>query len=75
MLGHKRAGKSPLLDKFIAICVKEKNYNFVSSRDIFNEYKHAVELWTDGDNQTKILMKVKAFQWVSLCSVSVYVLK
>ena len=75
MLGHKRAAKSPLLLKFIENCVKQKNNNFVSSRDVFNEYKHAVELWTDEDSQTKILMKEKAFQQVSSCSASAYVLK
>ena len=71
MLGHKRAAKSPLLQKFIDKCVKEKKNNFVSSMDVLNEYKHAVELWTEGDNQAKILLKEKAFQRVSLCSVSV----
>ena len=24
-----------------------------------NEYKHTVELWTEGDNQAKILLKEK----------------
>ena len=71
MLGHKRAAKSPLLQKFIEKCVKEKKNNFVSSMDVLNEYKHAVELWTEGDNQAKILLKEKAFQRVSLRSVSV----
>ena len=75
MLGHKRAAKSPLLHKFINRCVEQARDNFVSSRDVFNYYKHAVELWTEGDNQAKILTKEKAFQRVSLCSVSVNVLK
>jgi len=75
MLGHKRAAKSPLLHKFINRCVEQARDNFVSSRDVFNYYKHAVELWTEGDNHAKILTKEKAFQRISLCSVSVYVLK
>ena len=75
MLGHKRAAKSPLLHKFINRCVEQARDNFVNSRDVFDYYKHAVELWTEGDNQAKILTKEKAFQRVSLCSVSVYVLK
>lgn len=74
-LGHKRAAKSPLLHKFINKCLKQTRNNFVRRRDVFNDYKHAVKLWTEGDNQAKILMKEKAFQRVSLCSVSVYVLK
>ena len=74
MLGHKRAAKSPLLRKFIDQCVKEEENNFVSSMDVLNEYKYAVELWTEGDNQAKILLKEKAFQRVSLCPVSVNVL-
>ena len=41
--------------------------------DVF-EYKPAVELWTEGDNQAKILMKEKAFQQVSSCSPSANVL-
>jgi len=75
MLGHKRAAKSPLLHKFINRCVQKEGNSFVSSRDVFNYYKHAVELWTEGDNQARILTKEKAFQRVSLCSLSVYVLK
>ena len=47
MLGHKRAAKSPLLQKLIDKCMKEKKNNFVSSMDMLNEYKHAVELWTE----------------------------
>lgn len=70
LLGHKRASKSPLLDKFIEKCVKQEENNFISSLDIFNEYKNAVELWTDGDSQAKILLKQKAFQRVSSCSVA-----
>ena len=34
--------------------------------DVLNDYKHAVELWTEGDNQAKILLKEKAFQRLSL---------
>ena len=34
--------------------------------DVLNEYKQAVELWTEGDNQAKILLKEKAFQRLSL---------
>lgn len=75
MLGHKRAAKSPLLDKFLKKCVRQKENNFVSSMVIYLEYKHAVELWTQEDNQAKILMKEKAFQRVSFSSVLVYVLK
>ena len=29
---------------------------------VYFEYKHAVELWTQKDNQAKILMKEKTFQ-------------
>ena len=39
---------------------------------VYFEYKHAVELWTQEDNQAKILMKEKSFQRVSLSSVLVY---
>lgn len=61
MLGHKQATKSPLLHKFINQCVEQARNNFVTSRNVFNDYKHAVELWT-GDNQAKILTKEKSFQ-------------
>ena len=66
--------KSPLLDydKFFKKCVKQKQNNFVSSMVIYFEYKYAVELWTQEDNQAKILMKEKSFQRVSLSSVLVY---
>ena len=52
--------------------MKEKKNNFVSSMDVLSEYKHAVELWTEGDNQAKILLKEKAFQRVSLFSFGKY---
>ena len=71
-LGHKRAAESFAAKIYISMC-QRKNINFVSSMDVF-EYKPAVELWTEGDNQAKILMKEKAFQQVSSCSPSANVL-
>ena len=73
LLGHKRAAKSPLLEKFLCKCVSTDPANFVGTQELFLEYKNAVEMWTDGDNQAKILLKEKAFQRVSCCSLALYV--
>ena len=69
MLKHKRAIKSPFLDKFIRLSVvMAEEPNFLSSEEIFEEYERVVSLWTEEDSlhgQTKFLMKRGSFYRVS----------
>ena len=52
MLKQKRASKCLLLNKFIRECVAELKGNFVTTHEIFGEYKIIVALWTDDDSVT-----------------------
>ena len=69
MLKQKRASKCPLLNKFIRESVAELKGKFITTHEIFEEYKNIVALWTDDDSvtgQTKYLVKQNSFNRVSM---------
>ena len=61
--------KCPLLNKFIRESVAELKGNFVTTHEIFGEYKIIVALWTDDDSvtvQARYLIKQNSFNKVSM---------
>ena len=69
ILKHRRAGKCPFLDKFIALSLAPCRGGFLTTKEIFTEFCTVVALWTDGDSvdgQTSHLMKEKSFHKVRL---------
>ena len=69
ILKHRRAGKCPFLDKFIALSLAPCRGSFLTTKEIFTEFCTVVALWTDGDSvdgQTSHLMKEKSFHKVRL---------
>ena len=69
ILKHRRAGKCPFLDKFIALSLAPCRGGFLMTKEIFTEFCTVVALWTDGDSvdgQTSHLTKEKSFHKVRL---------
>ena len=72
MLKHKRAAKCPFLEKFLRQSVVQAGEsNFLSSAEIFDEYRRVISMWTEEDSahgQTEHLMKKGSFFMVSIKS-------
>ena len=74
ILKHRRAGKCPFLDKFIALSLAPCGRGgggggFLTTKEIFTEFCTIVALWTDDDSvdgQTSHLTKEKSFHKVRL---------
>ena len=67
LIGQHRRCKLPLGEKLLKKCIKQDDFNFVEIKVVFEEYQHALNLWTNEDSsagQTKVLVKRQVFQKV-----------